>query len=267
MSKIVGRRCSVHVGELFNLSGKIAIVTGGSRGIGEEIAIGLGEAGAKVTITARREEWLTPAQEEVKGLGIECLAVEADIGKPEDVKHLVAETLERWGKIDILVNNAGITWGTPPEDMALDKWDAVLNTNARGTLLCSQQVGKEMIKNGGGNIINVASTTGLLAVDPRIMQAIGYQASKAAIIVMTRQLAVEWAKHNIRVNAVAPFFFRTRMTKDITQRSEEEIIQHIPMGRLGREGELKGAVVFLASEASSYITGQVINIDGGMSAW
>lgn len=256
-----------HVSELFNLAGKIAIVTGGSRGIGREIAIGLGEAGAKVTITARREEWLTPAQEEVKGLGIECLAVKADIGKLEDVKHLVAETLERWGKIDILVNNAGITWGAPPEDMPLDKWDAVLNTNAKGALICSQQVGKQMMKQGGGNIINVASTTGLLAVDPRAMQAIGYQASKAAIIAMTKQLAVEWAKYSIRVNAIAPFFFKTRMTEDVIQRSVDELIQHIPMGRFGQEGELKGTVLFLASDASSYITGQVINIDGGMSAW
>ena len=257
----------MRIDELFDLSDKIAIVTGGSRGIGKEIAIGLGEAGAKVVITARREEWLIPACEEIKGLGIDCLAVKADISKPEDVKRFVAETLQKWGKIDILVNNAGVTWGALPEDMPLDKWDVVLNTNAKGTLICAQQVGKEMMKGGGGNIINVASTTGHLAIDPRIMQVIGYQASKAAIIIMTKQLAVEWAKYNIRVNAIAPFFYTTRMTKDTTQKAEKEIIQHVPMGRLGREGELKGAVVFLVSEASSYITGQVMNIDGGMSAW
>ena len=257
----------MHVSELFNLSGKVAIVTGGSRGLGKEMAVGLGEAGARVTITARREEWLTPAYEELKGLGIECLAVKADIAKLEDVERFVAETLQRWGKIDILVNNAGITWGALPEDMPLDKWDAVLNTNAKGTLICSQQVGKEMINKGGGNIINVASITGLLAVDPRFMQAIGYQASKAAVVVMTRQLAVEWAKYNIRVNAIAPFVYPTRITKSIIQQAEKEIIEHIPMGRMGREGEIKGIVLFLASEASSYITGQVINLDGGMSAW
>jgi len=257
----------MHVAKLFDLSGKVAVVTGGSRGIGKEIATGLGEAGAKVMITARREEWLTPAYDELKGLGIECLAVKADISKVDDVKRFLDETLQRWGKIDILVNNAGITWGTPPEDMPIDKWDAVLNTNAKGTLICCQKVGKEMIKNCKGNIINVASTTGLFAVDPRVMQAIGYQASKAAIVVMTKQFAVEWAKYNIRVNAIAPFFFRTRMTKDVTERAEKELIQHIPMGRLGREGELKGAVIFLASEASSYITGQIIAIDGGMTAW
>ena len=160
-----------------------------------------------------------------------------------------------------------MTWGTPPEDMALEKWDAVMNTNARGTLICCQMVGREMMRQGGGNIINIASTTGEMAVDPKIMQAIGYQASKAAIIVMTRQLAVEWAKHNIRVNAIAPFFFRTRMAESVIDRAESVMIQHLPMGRLAYEGEMKGVVVFLASEASSYITGQVLNVDGGLSAW
>lgn len=257
----------MHVSELFNLTGKVAIVTGGSRGLGKEMAMGLGEAGARVTITARREEWLTPACEELKGLGIDCLAVRADITKLEDVKHFVAETLQRWGKIDILVNNAGVIWGTPAEDMPLDKWDIVMDTNARGTFICCQQVGKEMIKQGGGNIVNVASISGRLAVDPRFMQAIGYQASKAAVVIMTKQLAVEWAKHNIRVNAIAPFVYPTRMAQGMIQKKEKEIIEHVPMGRLGREGELKGVVLFLASEASSYITGQTINIDGGMSAW
>ena len=257
----------IHIHELFSLTEKVAVVTGGSRGLGKEIAIGLGEAGAKVTITARREQWLIPASEQIASMGIDCLAVKADVSNPGSVKSVVAETLGRWGKIDILVNNAGVTWGAPPEEMPMDKWESVMDINAKGTLNCCQQVGREMMKQGGGNIINVASTTGLLAVDPGVMQAIGYQASKAAIIIMTRQLAVEWAKCNIRVNAIAPFFFRTRMTKDVTQRAEKELIQHIPLGRLGREGELKGAVLFLASEASSYITGQVINIDGGMSAW
>lgn len=218
-------------------------------------------------ITARREEWLKTAYEEINGLGIECLAIKADVTKIQDVGRVVTETLDKWENIDILVNNAGITWGAPPEDMPLDKWDAVLNTNAKGTLICCQQVGREMIKRKRGSIINVASTTGLLAVDPRAMQAIGYQASKAAIIIITKQLAVEWAKHNIRVNATAPFFFRTRVTEAVIRRAEKELVQHIPMGRLGQEGELKGAVLFLASEASSYITGQVINIDGGLTAW
>lgn len=257
----------MHAKELFNLSGKIAIVTGGSRGMGKEVAIGLGEAGAKVAITARREQWLAPAYEELNSLGIECLAIKADISNLEDVRRIMAETLSQWGRIDILVNNAGITWGSPPEDMPLDKWETVFNTNATGTLICSQEVFKQTMKKTGGTIINIASTTGFLAVDPRAMQAIGYQASKAAIVIMTRQFALEWAKYNVRVNAVAPFFFVTRMTKEVAEKSGKELTEHVPMGRLGREGELKGVVIFLASEASSYITGQVINLDGGVSAW
>lgn len=255
------------VHELFDLTGKVAIVTGGSRGLGREMAIALGEAGARVAITARREQWLTPAYNELTDLGIECLALKADVSNPEQVRNMVEQTLKKWGRIDILVNNAGITWGAPPEEMPLEKWETVLDTNAKGTFLCSQEVGRVMIKEGGGNIINIASTTGQLAVDPRVMQAIGYQASKAAIIAVTRQLAVEWAKYNIRVNAIAPYFFATRLTEEVIARSEKELIEHIPMSRAGREGELKGVIVFLASEASSYITGQVIAVDGGMSAW
>jgi gluconate 5-dehydrogenase len=255
------------VRDLFDLAGKVAIVTGGSRGLGKEMAIALGEAGARVTITARREQWLTPAYDELTGMGIECLALKADVSDAQHVHDMVEQTVKTWGHIDILVNNAGITWGAPPEDMPLEKWETVLDVNAKGTFLCCQEAGKVMINRGGGNIINVASTTGLMAIDPRIMQAIGYQASKAAVVAITRQLAVEWAKHNIRVNAIAPHFFATRMVKDVVAKSEKELVEHIPMSRLGREGELKGVTVFLASEASSYITGQVIMVDGGMSAW
>ena len=256
-----------HISEIFKLTGKVAIVTGGSRGIGQEIATGLGEAGAKVVITARREEWLIPAFEEMKKSGIECLAVKSDVTKIEDVKHVVAETISKWGRIDILVNNSGITWDAPPEDMPLDKWNAVFNTNATGTLICSQEVFRQMIKNGGGTIINVASVMGMVAIDPKAGQAIGYQASKAAVIVMTKQLAVEWAKYNIRVNAIAPFFFRTRMTEKLIEDRAQPLLPHIPMGRLGREGEIKGAIVFLASDASTYVTGQILAIDGGTTAW
>lgn len=258
---------AMHVSKLFDLTGRTAIITGGSRGLGKEMAIALGEAGAKVTITARRDKWLTKAYDELARLGIECLALRADISNYEDICNVVAQTIKTWGRVDLLVNNAGITWGAPPEDMPLEKFDTVLDVNIKGTFLCCQQVGNEMMKSGGGSIINIASTTGLLAVDPRIMQAIGYQASKAAVIAITRQLAVEWAKYKIRVNAIAPHFFATRMVKDVIAKAEKDLVESIPMARLGREGELKGVIVFLASEASSYITGQVINVDGGMSAW
>ncbi len=255
------------VWDLFDLSGKVAVVTGGSRGLGKEIAIALGEAGARIVINARRQEWLAPAHDELKSLGIECLALQTDVSKAEDIRGLVEQTLKMWGQIDILVNNAGATWGTPPELMTLEKWQEIININATGTFLCCQEVGKRMIERKAGVIINVSSTTGALAVDPRFMQAIGYQASKAAINAITRQLALEWAKHNIRVNAIAPFFFNTRMVQDIIARSEKVMVEHIPMGRLGNPEEIRGLTVFLASEASSYITGQVINIDGGLSIW
>ena len=257
----------MHIRELFDLTGKVAIVTGGSRGLGKEMAIGLGEAGAKVAITARREQWLTPASEEITGLGIECLAVRGDVSDPESVKVIVAETLGKWGKIDILVNNAGITWGAPADQMPLDKWDSVMDVNAKGTLICCQQVFPVMVKQEGGNIINIASVAGVSGEDPEIMQAIGYHASKAAIIIMTKQLAVEWAVHNIRVNAIAPFFFATRMAKALVERGGEKLTRWVPMGRTGREGEVKGAAVFLASAASSFITGQVVCLDGGHTAW
>ena len=253
--------------DLFDLTGKVAIVTGGSRGLGQEMAVALGEAGAKVAIAARREQWLTPASEALTRRGIEYLALKTDISNPVQVHDMVEQTFRAWGQIDILVNNAGVTWGAPPEDMPLDKWETVMDVNATGTFRCCQEVGKVMIEAGSGNIINIASTTGLRAIDPRVMQAIGYQASKAAIITVTRQLAVEWARYNIRVNAIAPHFFTTRLSREVMAAAEKELIEHIPMSRPGRAGELKGVIVFLASEASSYITGQVITVDGGMSAW
>jgi gluconate 5-dehydrogenase len=255
------------VTELFELSGKVAIVTGGSRGLGREMAIGLGEAGAKVAITGRREQWLNPTYEEIKGLGIECLALKSSVSNQEDVRRIVAEIVDKWGRIDILVNNAGITWGALPHEMPLDKWEEVMDTNITGMFICCQEVGKRMMEQGGGVVINVASTTGLFAVDPQVMQAIGYQASKGAVIALTKQLAVEWAPYNIRVNAIAPYIFSTRMTKAIIEKAGDRILQHIPMGRIGREEDVKGVAVFLASEASSYITGQIICLDGGATAW
>ena len=257
----------MHIRELFDLTDKVTIVTGSSRGLGKQIAIGLGEAGARVAITARREEWLLPTQQELADMGIECMPIVADISEVEDVKKMVAQALEKWGRIDILVNNAGVVWAAPPEEITLDRWDYTMNINARGTFICCQEVGREMKKQKSGNIINISSTVGIDAVDPKSGQFLGYQASKAAIVIMTKQLAVEWAAHNIRVNCVAPSFLATRLTNTLIERTGENMLRWIPMGRIGSEDEVKGAVVFLASEASSYITGQTICIDGGTSAW
>ena len=257
----------MHIRELFDLTGKVAIVTGGSRGLGKEIATGLGEAGAKVAITARREQELMSTKQELESMGIECLPIVADVSEAGDVKRTLARTLERWGKVDILVNNAGVVWAEPPDQMALDKWDYVMNINARGTFICCQEIGKEMIKQKSGNIINISSTVGVTGIDPNSGQFIGYQASKAAVIIMTKQLAVEWAVHNIRVNCAAPSFLATRLTNALIKRTGENIVRWTPMGRVGRADEIKGTVVFLASEASSYITGQVICLDGGTTAW
>ncbi|TET13992.1 MAG: glucose 1-dehydrogenase [Dehalococcoidia bacterium] len=257
----------MHIRELFDLTGKVAIVTGGSRGLGKEIATGLGEAGAKVAITARREQELMSTKQELESMGIECLPIVADVSEVGDVKSTLAQTLERWGKVDILVNNAGVVWAAPPDEMPLDKWDYVMNINARGTFICCQEIGKEMIKQKSGNIINISSAVGVTGVDPNSGQFIGYQASKAAVIIMTKQLAVEWAVHNIRVNCAAPSFLATRLTNALIERAGENMVRWIPMGRVGRPDEIKGTAVFLASEASSYITGQVICIDGGTTAW
>jgi NAD(P)-dependent dehydrogenase (short-subunit alcohol dehydrogenase family) len=257
----------MHVRELFDLTDKVAIVTGGSRGLGKEIASALGEAGARVVITARREDWLNTTKQEVEKAGVECLSIVADVSEVEGVKKMVSQTLEKWEKIDILVNNAGVVWAAPPEQMTLDKWDYVMNINARGTFICCQEVGREMIRQKHGNIINISSVAGVAAVDPKSGQFIAYQASKAAINIMTKQLAVEWGPHNIRINVIAPSFLSTRLTDALIARTGENMKRWIPLGRIGRPDEIRGAVVFLASEASSYITGQIICLDGGTTAW
>ncbi len=257
----------MHIRDLFDLTGKVAIVTGGSRGLGKEMAIGLGEVGAKVVITARREPELLSTRDELQSAGIDCLPIVADVSEVDGVQSMLAQTLHTWGKVDILVNNAGVVWAAPPEEMPLDRWDYVMNINARGTFICCQEVGKQMISQRSGNIINVSSSVGVTAVDPDSGQFIAYQASKAGVIIMAKQLAVEWAAHNIRVNAVAPSFLATRLTNALIERTGESMLRWIPMGRIGTPHEIKGTVVFLASEASSYITGQVICVDGGTTAW
>ncbi len=252
--------------DLFSLHGRTALVTGGSRGLGLEIAQGLGQAGARVAIVARRREWLDEAHRSLRVLDIDCVAVSGDVAQPNDVARLTDEVTAAFERIDILVNAAGRTWGAPATDMPLEKWHEIMETNATGTFLMSQAVGKGMIARAYGRIINIASVAGLAGTPPEILDTIGYSASKGAIIALTRDLAVKWARYGVTVNALAPGFFPTRMTEKVIERTGAHLSRMIPMGRVGKSGELKGAALFLASEAASYITGQIIAVDGGMTA-
>lgn len=249
--------------QLFDLSGQVALVTGGSRGLGEEIAEGLAEAGASLMLLARREQWLTPAVDAMKQLGYRCEGALCDVSKPDDVDRVVRQTMAAYGQIDILVNNAGVTWGAPAEAMPFDKWQQVLEVNLTGAFLFSQVCGREMIKRKYGRIINVASIAGLKSSMPQGIHYAGYASSKAGLLGLTRELAAQWAPHNIRVNAIAPGFFPSRMTEKVLDAARAYIESGIPMARVGQPGELKGVAVFLASAASNYITGQTLAVDGG----
>ena len=248
--------------ELYDLSGRVAIVTGGSRGLGEEMAEGLAEAGATVMICARRQEWLGPTMDNFRGRGFKVSGMICDVSAPAEVQDVVDTTIERYGKIDILINNAGIAWAAEPEDMPLDKWQKVIDTNLTGTFLFSQAVGREMLKVKSGTIINIASIAGMVGSVSTSHWA-GYAASKAGIVGLTRELAATWAREGIRVNAIAPGYFHSRLADPAIVYAEPQIKATSPIPRVGQRGELKGVAVFLASHASSYITGQTIVVDGG----
>jgi NAD(P)-dependent dehydrogenase (short-subunit alcohol dehydrogenase family) len=248
--------------ELFTLTGKVAIVTGGSRGLGEEMAEGFAEAGAALVLCARREEWLTPTLERFRSLGVRVEGQVADVSKPLEVQAVVDTALRAFGQIDILVNNAGISWAAQPEEMPLDKWQKVLDVNLTGAFLFSQAAGREMLKRKYGRIINVASIAGLHA-SVRGPHYAGYAATKAGLMGLTRELAASWGPNGIRVNAIAPGFFHSRLADGAISLAEPAIKASCPIPRVGAEGELKGVAVFLAADASNYITGQVIVVDGG----
>jgi gluconate 5-dehydrogenase len=248
--------------ELFALTGRIAIVTGGSRGLGEEMAEGLAEAGAALMICARREQWLAPTLERLAGRGFRVEGLVADVARPSDVQAVVDRTVASYGRLDILVNNAGITWGAPPEEMPLDKWQKVIDVNLTGAFLFAQAAGREMLKREYGRIINVSSIAGLRAAVHGPHYA-AYAASKAGLMGLTRELAASWGRQNIRVNAIAPGFFHSRLADPALPLAEPGIKATSPIPRIGAEGELKGVCVFLASDASNYITGQTIVVDGG----
>jgi gluconate 5-dehydrogenase len=252
------------ISQLFDLTGRVALVTGGSRGLGREMAEGLAEAGARLMLCARREQWLAPALAEMRHRGFTVEGMVCDVSKPEEVQRLVEATMAAYGQIDVLINNAGVNWSEEPEQMPLEQWRRVLDTNLTGAFLCAQAAGREMLKRRYGRIVNIASIVGIygLVAGPHYA---GYAASKAGLIGLTRELAVSWGRQGIRVNAIAPGFFRTRLTDPVLPVIEPALNASSPIPRMGMPGELKGAAVFLASEASSYITGQVIVVDGGSS--
>jgi NAD(P)-dependent dehydrogenase (short-subunit alcohol dehydrogenase family) len=253
---------TAHIRELFDLSGRVAIVTGGSRGLGREMAEGFAEAGASLMLCARREEWLAPAVEELRGRGFRAEGVLCDVSNPEQVQAVVDRTMEAYGKVDILLNNAGVSWGARPEEMPSEKWQKVLDVNLTGAFLFARAAGREMLKRGYGRIINVSSVSGLQssADGPHY---VGYAASKAGLFGLTRELAATWGRQGIRVNAIAPGFFHSRLADAVIEFAEPDIKARSPIPRVGEAGELKGVAVFLASDASNYITGQTIVVDGG----
>jgi len=255
------------VRSLFDLSGRVAIVTGGGIGLGAQMAHALAEAGCHVVTCARKVERCEAVVNEIQKLGVKTLAFRCDIANEPEIDRVVDATVKEFGKIDILVNNAGRTWGAPAEDFPLDHWNKVVAVNLTGTFLFSQKAGKEMIKQKSGKIINLTSVGGLLGSDPEYMDAIAYNATKGGIASFTKDLAVKWAKYHINVNAIAPGWFVTQMTKWSRENKGDKILNRILIKRFGGDDDLKGAIVFLASRASDYITGQVLCVDGGLTAW
>lgn len=254
---------NLHINDLFDLSGKTAVITGGGRGLGEQIAEGFAEAGANIVLCSRKEDACVEVANRLAKNGVQALGLRCDITKKEDITYVVNETIKRFGQIDILVNNSGATWGAPAVEMPLEAWQKVIDVNVTGTFLMSQAVGKEMIKQKSGKIINISSVAGLGGTDPNLMDTIGYNTSKGAVITLTKDLAAKWGQYNINVNAIAPGFFPTKMSKVIIEHGKDHFLSGTPLKRFGSDQDLKGVAVFLASRASDFITGDVLVVDGG----
>ena len=256
-----------HINELFDLSGQLAIVTGGAAGIGVQMAYALGEAGADLVIAARKIDRCVEAAEKMQSeLGIKVLPVRLDVNKPEEIDQLYKEVMEKFGRVDILINNSGATWGAPSLEFPMDAWNKVIDTNLTGSWLMAKNAGQIMAKQNYGRIINLSSVAGFRGMPPQVMDTVSYNASKAAIIGLTKDLAVKWARYNITVNAIAPGFFPTKMTAGTLQEHEDDVVNAIPMQRVGGDDELKAATLFLASPGAAYCTGIVVAVDGGRLA-
>ena len=253
------------VKRLFDLTGRVAIITGGSVGLGRQMAEGLAEMGANLVLCARKKERCEQAALELQKLGVNTLALACDVKDPAGVQTVVEAAVNEFGSIDTLINNAGTSWGAPVESMTLEQWNKVIETNLTGTFLFSQAVGKVMIKQRRGKIINMASVAGLRGSPPKF-SAIGYSASKGGVMIFTKDLACKWGMHNIQVNAIAPGWFPTDMSEKLIERNKEALLAGIPLGRFGGPDDLKGAAIFLASAASDFVTGHILVVDGGQSA-
>ncbi len=256
----------MRVQDLFSLSGQTAIVTGGGSGIGRQMAEALAELGSNVVICARKLDRCERAATELSKLGVRTLALSCDVRKPEDVDALVTRTIATFGQIDVLVNDAGTTWGAPAEDTPRDGWQKVIDVNLSGLFFVSQAVARTMFDHGGGVIVNIASVAALHGSRAGEMDAVAYSASKGGVIALTRDLAWKWAPRSVRVNAIAPGWFPSDMSKVLLDRFGAGFADRIPLGRFGGPDDLKGAIAYLASPASAYVTGQTLVVDGGQSA-
>jgi NAD(P)-dependent dehydrogenase (short-subunit alcohol dehydrogenase family) len=253
------------VQELFDLRGKVAIVTGGGSGLGRQLAEALAECGADLVLCARKVERCEEAARELASAhGIRAFGLGCDVRQHSQIDAVVARTVDELGRIDILVNNAGTSWGAPPEDVPLEGWQKVIDVNLTGAFLFTQAVGRVLIEQGaGGKIINVASVAAFVGAKPEAMDALPYNTSKGGLVAMTIDLAVKWARHRINVNAIAPGWFPTDMSEKVLERGGDILLDRIPLGRFGGPDDLKGAVAFLASAASDYVTGHTLTVDGG----
>jgi gluconate 5-dehydrogenase len=264
MTDVAPTSSAQRLAQLFDLGGQVALVSGGSRGLGLQIAEALGEYGARIVLAARKRAELDAAVAHLASLGIAAEAVACDLGTPEAADALVAQVVERHGRLDILVNNAGTSWGAPMEDYPLEGWNKVIDLNLTGVFLLTRAAGRHaFLPQGRGKVLNVASVAGLQGHHPRMIGTIAYNAAKGAVVNFTRALAAEWGPRNINVNAIAPGYFPSKLADAMIDRHGEFLRGHTPLGRLGGADDLKGAALLLASEAGRHITGQVLAIDGG----
>jgi NAD(P)-dependent dehydrogenase (short-subunit alcohol dehydrogenase family) len=255
------------VKELLNLKGRVSVVTGGATGLGLQMATALAEAGSNIVVCSRKLENCELAAAEIEKLGVEALGLACDATKPEQVEAVKEATFSRFGRVDVLVNNAGRAWVAAPEDMPLDRWQQIMDLNVTAPFICAQIFGREMIKAKRGKIINISSIAGLIGRNPKAYSSIVYSTSKGALVNFTRDLAIKWAQHNIHVNCICPGFFVTPINRKLYEKGAEQILREIPLGRTGGDNDLKGIAVLLASDASNFITGAIIPVDGGTIAW